>query len=159
MQWKERGKGTLTILEDHSSCARLVFRRAHFRKTAANHSLGGASDLVPMGTTPNALTWTARDVSDPEDQGVFLYAVKFKTEKEMEAFRKAFNASRAKASPPSASDAKPPAGAESANKAEFAVQPSTVNSAPTKCLTCFCENPAGVAKCAACSKVSGAAAP
>ena len=95
MQWKERGKGVLKVLEEEGGQrARLVFRRDQVLKIAANHFLSGVSDLKPMGTTPNAVSWTAQDVSDADDQGVFNYAVKFKSAERMAAFQVAFDQGR-----------------------------------------------------------------
>lgn len=93
-EWKERGRGTVSILHNETSGkTRLVMRRDQVLKVCANHIIRPEMKLDNMPKVANAFLWAAADFSENE---VFneKFCIKFKTLDESKDFEYAFNKGR-----------------------------------------------------------------
>ncbi|XP_014812183.1 PREDICTED: E3 SUMO-protein ligase RanBP2-like isoform X2 [Calidris pugnax] len=89
-QWKERGVGEIKILfHTQKKYYRVLMRRDQVLKVCANHVITKEMNLVPSGTSNNALIWTATDYADGEMK-VEQFAVRFKTQEMANSFKKRF---------------------------------------------------------------------
>ena len=149
-QWKERATGTIKLLEYDAdrSKVRLVVRRDQVLSVAANHYLGGATALKAMTDSKNAWTWSAQDVSDPDDPGVFLYAAKFRSKEVWEKFETVFGGAHGRTTMGAM------AGVErETSKLVDAPRPTTT--AAVHCPQCFTELAEGASICPACGLMTG----
>ncbi|EGD82536.1 ran-binding protein 1 [Salpingoeca rosetta] len=93
MQWKERGVGTVKLLEDPATKrVRLAMWRDQVQRVAANHWLTGEMQLHAMPQTNNCVTWVAYDHSDDEDVGLHKFALRLKSSEALADFRAKFEA-------------------------------------------------------------------
>ncbi|KAL7677764.1 hypothetical protein ACOME3_004001 [Neoechinorhynchus agilis] len=78
-EWKECGRGSVSIGRDDKNRYRLIFRRDQVLKLAANHILDSSIKFIPRSNKPNCLCWYANDFAiDPEGQ-MATFCIRFKT--------------------------------------------------------------------------------
>eukprot|EP00911_Craspedida_sp_UC1_P002136 UC1_evm1s1643 len=88
MQWKLRGVGDVKILEHkETKKVRLVHRREHVLKVAANHLIRPDIKLVSPEGREDMLSWIAHDIADEDDTGMHKFLIRFKTAETTAEFR------------------------------------------------------------------------
>lgn len=89
-QWKDRGFGNIKIFfHPLKKRYHVLMRHEQSLKVCANHSISRGSQLTPMNTSANSLTWTAIDYSEGDGNTKQL-AVKFRTADQMKSFKRVF---------------------------------------------------------------------
>ncbi|RVE58148.1 hypothetical protein OJAV_G00206390 [Oryzias javanicus] len=95
-QWKERGIGDLKILQNFDSKrVRLIMRRDQVLKLCANHWISETMKLEPMKGAEKAWVWSAMDFSEDGEGKIEQLAVRFKLQQTANAFKQAFEDSKA----------------------------------------------------------------
>lgn len=92
-EWKERGIGNMKILKE-ATIVRLLMRREQIHKVCCNHQLLKNMNFTKMPNNRKALNWCAQDFSE-EVLKTEMFALRFKTEEEMENFLSAVQAAQA----------------------------------------------------------------
>ncbi|XP_046559569.1 E3 SUMO-protein ligase RanBP2-like isoform X2 [Haliotis rubra] len=95
-EWKERGLGTMKILEHKTSHRyRLLMRREQIFKVCCNHVITPELELKPMGSGDGkSWVWYAKDFSEGEGK-VEQLAIKFKNKEIADQFKKVFDDGKA----------------------------------------------------------------
>ncbi|XP_046569628.1 E3 SUMO-protein ligase RanBP2-like [Haliotis rubra] len=95
-EWKERGLGTMKILEHKTSHRyRLLMRREQIFKVCCNHVITPELELKPMGSGDGkSWVWYAKDFSEEEGK-VEQLAIKFKNKEIADQFKKEFDDGKA----------------------------------------------------------------
>ncbi|XP_067669536.1 RANBP2-like and GRIP domain-containing protein 8 isoform X2 [Haliotis asinina] len=95
-EWKERGLGTMKILEHKTSHRyRLLMRREQIFKVCCNHVITPELELKPMASGDGkSWVWYAKDFSEEEGK-VEQLAIKFKNKEIADLFKKEFDAGKA----------------------------------------------------------------
>lgn len=88
-EWKERGIGTLKLLENKEGRVRLLMRREQVLKVCANHNINSTMVLTQMPGKDTAWIWDAQDFADGEARPE-KFCVRFKTPEIASSFKEAF---------------------------------------------------------------------
>lgn len=90
-EWKEKGIGQMKILHNSKEdYYQLLMRRELVFKICCNQRLSADLELKPVSSSEKAMSWIGQDFSEGENKKE-LFAIRFKTVPQLNAFRDKFN--------------------------------------------------------------------
>lgn len=155
-EWKEKGIGQMKILHNPTEgYYQLLMRRELVFKVCCNQRLSADIVLKPVTSSEKAVSWIGQDFSEGECRKE-LFAIRFKTVDQLNAFKDKFNEVKNKIQDPKNVESNNSNIEQNVSKtlpklnelAQFKPKPGSWT-----CNACYLSNAANIVKCVACSTV------